>query len=128
MSTDYAVVGKRLAGVDEKDKVLGNIVFADDFTLPGMLHAKVFRATRASARLKKLDVSKAQALPGVVCVLTAADVPHNESVKNVVGQTTEVGLLEAKHQVLVRERVRYWGEPVALVAAETPKIAMAASS
>ena len=126
MSTDYQVVGKRLAGVDEKDKVLGNIVFADDFTMPGMLHAKVFRATKASARLTKLDVSKAQALPGVVCVLTAKDVPHNESVKNVVGQTTEVGLLEAKHQVLVRERVRYWGEPVALVAAETPKIAMAA--
>ena len=35
MSTDYAVIGKRLAGVDEKDKVLGNIVFADDFALPG---------------------------------------------------------------------------------------------
>ena len=126
MSTDYAIIGKRLAGLDEKDKVLGNIVFADDFILPGMLHAKVFRATKASARLKRLDVGKARALPGVACVLTAEDVPHNESVKNVVGQTTEVGLLEAKHQVLVRERVRYWGEPVALVAAETPKIAMAA--
>jgi CO/xanthine dehydrogenase Mo-binding subunit len=123
MSREYAIVGKRLAGLDEKDKVLGNVVFADDFTLPGMLHARVFRATRASARLKRLDVSRARALPGVACVLTASDVPYNESVKNVVGQTTEVGLLEAKHQVLVRERVRYWGEPVALVAAESPSIA-----
>jgi CO/xanthine dehydrogenase Mo-binding subunit len=55
----------------------------------------------------------------VVCVFTAEDVPHNESVKNVVGQTTEVGLLEATNQVLARDRVRYFGEPIALVAAET---------
>jgi len=123
MSKDYAIVGKRLAGLDEKDKVLGNVIFADDFTMPGLLHARVFRATKASARLKRLDVGKARALPGVACVLTAADVPYNESVKNVVGQTTEVGLLEAKHQVLVRERVRYWGEPIALVAAESPSVA-----
>jgi CO/xanthine dehydrogenase Mo-binding subunit len=122
-STEFSVIGTRIAGLDEKDKVLGNVVFADDFVLPGMLHGKVFRATRASARITRLDVSKARALPGVACVLTAADVPHNESVKNVVGQTTEVGLLEAKHQVLARERVRYWGEPIALVAAESLDIA-----
>jgi CO/xanthine dehydrogenase Mo-binding subunit len=123
VAAGYSVVGTRVAGLDERDKVLGNVVFAEDFSLPGMLHGKVFRATRASARITKLDVSKARALAGVSCVLTAAEVPHNESVKNVVGQTTEVGLLEAKHQVLARERVRFWGEPIALVAAETPDIA-----
>ncbi len=117
--SEYSVVGTRTAGLDEKDKVLGNVIFAEDFTLPGMLQGKVFRSTKASARIKRLDVSKARELPGVVCVLTAEDVPNNESVKNVVGQTTEVGLLEAKHQVLARERVRYWGEAIALVAAET---------
>jgi len=122
-SERFSVIGTRMPGLDEKDKVLGNVVFAEDFTLPGMLYGKVFRATRASARITKLDLSKARALPGVACVLTAADVPHNESVKNVVGQTTEVGLLEAKHQVLARERVRYWGEAIALVAAESPDIA-----
>ncbi|MEE8184432.1 MAG: hypothetical protein V3T95_03930, partial [Acidobacteriota bacterium] len=123
MKKEYSVVGTRIAGLDEKDKVLGNVIFADDFTLPGMLHGKVFRSTRASARIKRLDVSKAQELPGVVCVLSAEDVPNNESVKNVVGQTTEVGLLEAKHQVLARGRVRYWGEAIALVAAESLDIA-----
>jgi len=123
MKKEYSVVGTRIAGLDEKDKVLGNVVFADDFTLPGMLHGKVFRSTKASARIKRLDVSKAQAFPGVVCVLTAGDVPNNESVKNVVGQTTEVGLLEAKHQVLARERVRYWGEAIALIVAESLDIA-----
>jgi CO/xanthine dehydrogenase Mo-binding subunit len=123
MNKEYSLVGTRIAGLDEKDKVLGNVIFADDFTLPGMLHGKVFRSTKASARIKRLDVSKAKTLPGVVCVLTAEEVPNNESVKNVVGQTTEVGLLEAKHQVLARERVRYWGEAIALVAAESLDIA-----
>jgi len=50
-------------------------------------------------------------------------VPNNESVKNVVGQTTEVGLLEATNQVLARDRVRYYGEAIALVAAESLDIA-----
>jgi CO/xanthine dehydrogenase Mo-binding subunit len=123
MKNKYSVVGTRAAGLDEKDKALGNVVFAEDFTLPGMIYGKVFRSTKASARIKRLDVSKARSLPGVVCVLTAEDVPNNESVKNVVGQTTEVGLLEAKHQVLARQRVRYWGEAIALVAAESLDIA-----
>jgi CO/xanthine dehydrogenase Mo-binding subunit len=123
MNKEYSVVGSRIGGMDEKDKALGNVVFADDFTMPGMLHGKVFRSKKASARIARLDVSKARTLPGVACVLTAEDVPNNESVKNVVGQTTEVGLLEAKHQVLARERVRYWGEAIALVAAECPDIA-----
>ncbi len=123
MAKEYNILGKRLGGMDEKDKVLGNIVYADDFKLPGMLYAKVFRSTKPSARIKRLDVSKARAYPGVACVLTADDVPNNESISNVVGQTTEVGLLEAKHQVLAKDRVRYYGEPIALIAAETLDIA-----
>ncbi len=123
MSKEYKIIGSRAVGMDEKDKALGNVVFAEDFVLPGMLYAKVFRSTKPSALIKKLDVSKARALPGVECVMTAEDVPNNESVKNVVGQTTEVGLLEAKLQVLAKDRVRYYGEPIALVAAETLDIA-----
>jgi CO/xanthine dehydrogenase Mo-binding subunit len=121
MSKDrkFSIIGKRMAGMDERDKVLGNVVFAEDYVMPGMLYGKVFRSTRPSARITRLDVSVARTHPGVVCVLTAEDVPHNESVKNVVGQTTEVGLLEATNQVLARDRVRYFGEPIALVAAET---------
>ena len=107
MSEQYKIIGKRFGGLDEKDKVLGNVIFADDYTMPGMLYGKVFRSTRASAKIKRLNISKAKALVGVVCVLTAEDVPNNESVKNVVGQTTEVGLLEATNQVLAGDRVRY---------------------
>jgi CO/xanthine dehydrogenase Mo-binding subunit len=123
MSEGYKIIGKRVGGLDERDKVLGNVVFADDFTMPGLLFGKVFRSIMASARIKNLDTSKAEALPGVVAVITAEDVPNNESVKNVVGQTTEVGLLEATNQVLARDRVRYYGEPIALVAAQSLELA-----
>jgi CO/xanthine dehydrogenase Mo-binding subunit len=123
MNGELKIIGQRLGGLDEKDKVLGNVVFADDFVMPGMLQARVFRSTEASARIERLDVSRARSLPGVACVLTAAEVPNNESITNVVGQTTQVGLLEARHQVLARERVRFYGEPVALVAAESPEAA-----
>jgi CO/xanthine dehydrogenase Mo-binding subunit len=123
MSREYSIIGKRENGLDERDKVLGKVVFAEDYVMPGMIYGKVFRSTRPSAAITKLDVSKAKELPGVVCVLTAEDVPNNESMKNVAGQTTEVGLLEATNQVLARDRVRYYGEAIALVGAESLDIA-----
>jgi len=120
---NFNIIGTRADGCDEKDKVLGNIVYAEDYSLPNTLYCKVFRSTKPSALIKKLDISRASALKGVECVLTHENVPHNESAKNVVGQTTEVGLLEAKQRILAVDRVRYYGEPIALVAAETPELA-----
>ena len=120
---NFSIIGTRADGCDEKDKVLGNIVYAEDYTMPDTLYCRVFRSTVPSARITKLDTNKAAALEGVQCVLTHEDVPHNESAKNVVGQTTEVGLLEAKQRILATDRVRYYGEPIALVAAETPELA-----
>ena len=119
----FDIIGTRADGCDEKEKVLGNIVYAEDFSMPNTLTCRVFRSTRPSARIVKLDISRAAALPGVACVLTHEDVPYNESAKNVVGQTTEVGLLEAKQRILAVDRVRYYGEPIAVVAAETPELA-----
>jgi CO/xanthine dehydrogenase Mo-binding subunit len=123
MKKGFDIIGKRTTGLDERDKLVGNVIFADDYTMPGMLHGKVFRSTRASAIIKKLDVSRAETFPGVECVITAKDVPFNESVKNVVGQTTEVGLLEAKNRVLADGKVRFYGEAIALIAAESLEIA-----
>lgn len=120
---NFNIIGTRADGCDEKDKVLGNVVYAEDFIMPDTLYCKVFRSTKPSAKIKKLDISKAKALAGVECVLTHEDVPNNESAKNVVGQTTEVGLLEAKQRILATDRVRYYGEPIAIVAAETPELA-----
>jgi CO/xanthine dehydrogenase Mo-binding subunit len=119
----FRTVGSRAPRPDARDKVYGLLRYADDFALAGMLHAKVVRATRVSARLIRVDTSRAAALPGVRCVLTARDVPHNVLFSDVPGQTTEVGLLRARTQVLAHEVVRYLGEAVALVAADTEEAA-----
>ena len=68
-------VGKPLERTDAVGKATGRTRYAGDYTMPGMLHAKVLRSDIASGRLKRLDVSKARALPGVTCVLTAEDLP-----------------------------------------------------
>jgi CO/xanthine dehydrogenase Mo-binding subunit len=123
----FYVVGKRLDGIDEKAKVAGNIIYADDFSTAGMLHAKVFRSTKASAKIKSLDTNAARNLPGVAAVVTAEDVPNNRSVTSAVGQVADIGLVAAVHQlVLAEDRVRFYGEPIALVAAEDPDTAEAA--
>jgi len=117
MNNDFKYIGTRASGMDERDKVLSNIIYAEDFTMPGMIYGKVFRSTRPSALIKKLDVNKARALEGVVAVLTHEDVPNNESMTNVAGQNTEVGLFEAVDTVLAVDRVRYYGDPIAIVGA-----------
>jgi len=88
-----------------------------------MLVGKVLRSPHASARIVRLDTSRARSLPGVVAVLTARDVPRNTLWTDVPGQTTEVGPLRARVHVLAEDRVRFQGEPVALVAAESEELA-----
>ncbi|WP_415183063.1 xanthine dehydrogenase family protein molybdopterin-binding subunit [Phaeovulum sp.] len=118
----YTQIGKPLTRTDSPGKVAGKTPYAGDYVLPGMLHAKVVRADIASARLVKLDVSRARALPGVVCVLTAEDMPERTIATDIPGQTGRARL-KTDQQILVKERVRYYGEPLALIAAETADIA-----
>ena len=80
-------VGKPLRRVDALGKAVGATVYAGDFSMPHMLHAKVFRSTQPSARVRRLDVSKARVLDGVACVLTAADLPDAKLVTDMPGQT-----------------------------------------
>jgi CO/xanthine dehydrogenase Mo-binding subunit len=119
----FRVVGERAPRFDARDKVHGLLRYADDLALAGMLHARVVRATRPSARVVKVDTGPAEAVAGVKCVLTARDVPHNVLFSDVPGQTTAIGPLRARTQVLAEEVVRYLGEAVALVAAETEEAA-----
>ena len=119
----FRIVGTRAPRPDAKDKVFGLLRYADDLALAGMLHARVVRATRAAARLLRVDTQQAEAVPGVRVVMTARDVPHNVLFSDVPGQTTAVGALRARTQVLAEEVVRYQGEAVALVAAETEEAA-----
>ncbi|MBZ0218431.1 MAG: hypothetical protein K8F25_17875, partial [Fimbriimonadaceae bacterium] len=118
----FRQVGERLTRTDAPGKAAGKTPYAGDYFVPGMLHAKVVRANIASAQLRHLDVSKARALKGVVCILTAADLPDRMAATDIPGQTGQKRL-DTDQQILVRERVRYYGEPIALIAAETRDIA-----
>lgn len=113
------VIGRVHVRPDAIDKVTGRAIYTDDLTFEGMLYAAVRRAMVPHAFLKKLDITKARSLPGVVAVLTAEDIP---------GEKTH-GLVTYDWPVLVGigERVRYVGDALAIVAAETPEVAAQAA-
>ncbi|MDP2778587.1 MAG: molybdopterin-dependent oxidoreductase, partial [Anaerolineales bacterium] len=102
------------------EKVTGDAIYTDDLLFDGMLYAKARRAMIPHGILKKLDISKAKALSGVTAVLTAEDIPgeHNHGLV-IYDWPTIVG---------VGERVRYVGDTLAIIAAETQQIAEQASA
>ena len=118
----YRQIGKPLTRTDAPGKVTGRTPYAGDYVMPNMLHMRVLRADVASARLVRLDVSRARALKGVACVLTAADITDRTSATDIPGQTGRKRL-DTDQPILVKDRVRYFGEPLALIAAETRDIA-----
>ncbi len=118
----YRHVGKSLPRTDAAGKVFGKTPFAGDYVMPGMLHMRVVRANIASAELIRLDVEKARALDGVARILTASDLPDRMAATDIPGQTGQKRM-DTDQQVLVRSRVKYFGEPIALIAAETADIA-----
>jgi xanthine dehydrogenase molybdenum-binding subunit len=120
---DLTVVGRSILGADFIEKVRGSLAFADDWHLPGMIYGKIVRAQVPSARIVRIDVSAALEVGGVVAVLTATDVPHN----SVAEETSGLGMTPVSMPVLAGDRIRYVGEPVAVVAAETPEAAEAAT-
>jgi len=121
---NFRVVGQSPAHHDFVNKVRGTLMYAADWSLPGMIHGKVVRSDQASARIVSIDTSAAERLEGVVCVLTAKDVPHNAIVEHASGGLGEVIV---EQPVLARDRVRYVGEPIAVVAATDPETAAEAA-
>jgi CO/xanthine dehydrogenase Mo-binding subunit len=110
------VIGRSVRRVDSHDKLSGNARYAGDISFPGMLQTKVLRSDRPHAKILAIRTEAATAHPGVVAVLTHADIPG----KNVVG------LVKPDQTVLCVDKVRYIGDPVALVAAESEEAAEAA--
>jgi CO/xanthine dehydrogenase Mo-binding subunit len=96
--------------VDAVAKVTGAAIYTVDVSLPGTLHGFVVRSSRAHARILEIDTSAALAVPGVVAVVTAADL---------AGLFPRFGHIVADHPILAIDRVRFYGEPVALVLGET---------
>ena len=103
--------GRRVKRADAVAKVTGQAAYCTDLTHPDALHAKVVRSERAHARIERIDTSAALDMPGVVDVMTSDDL---------TGLFPRFGHIVADHPILAIERVRFWGEPVALVLAETP--------
>src|SRR5918995_947337 len=113
-----ARVGDAAPRHDARPKVTGEFAYSSDLNAAGMLWGVTVRSPHAHARIVSLDISEALGMAGVHAVLTHADVP---------GQKT-YGLEFADQPVLAADTVRYYGEPVALVAAEEPEQARRAAA
>ena len=111
-------VGARVHRLDVREKVLGTGIYCDDITMDGMLYGSAVRAAYPRARVLAIHTEEARALPGVACVLTAADIPG----RNKVGHLKK----DWDTMIAVGDVTHYLGDAVALVAAETPAILEAA--
>ena len=108
-------VGKNILKVDAWEKVTGKAIYPDDIYFDDMLYLKIKRATHPHAYLRRIDISKAQKVAGVVKIITAADIPE---VKN-------FGLIIKDQPVLIGigQKMRYMGDALAIVIAESKEVA-----
>ena len=121
MTTELHVVGQSVARSDGVGSVTGRSLFTADRSFPGMLHLKMVRSPVHHALLKGVDLSEAEKVRGFVRALTHADVPHN--VYTILGL---IGVEPEEEFVLAVDRVRYKGEPIVAILAETEAAAMEA--
>ena len=108
---EFKVVGTSPARIGGIERVTGKGVYGVDLMLKDQLHGGILRSQYAHAKIVSIDTSEAKALPGVHAVVTAADAPD-----------VRYGRTYFDRYILARNRVRYMGDPVAAVAAETPAI------
>ncbi len=112
MAVASELIGVSVPRVEGREKVTGTAGYAADVLLPGMLWGKILHSTQPHARIRRVDASKARALPGVRAVLTGADIG---------------GLLTGSRQrdvpILCTDRVRFIGDAVAAVVADDPEVA-----
>jgi 4-hydroxybenzoyl-CoA reductase alpha subunit len=106
---DFSVIGRRNRKLEGLAKVTGRAVFADDLSLPRMLHGKLLRSIHAHARIRSIDPSAALAMPGVHAVITGRDLP---AWFGIIPWTED-------EQALCEEKARYVGDAIAAVAADT---------
>ena len=125
--TNNKWIGQRTIRPDGMDKVTGRAQFAADTTMPGMIWGKVLRSPHPHARIKSIDTSKAEKLPGVKAVVTAKDIVDFTIEKGAV----MLGIQDMRwmcRNVMARDKALFPGHPVAAVAATTEAIAAEACS
>ncbi len=109
----YKWIGKKVNRIDAPGKVSGEAKYMTDISFPDMYWGKIVRAEVAHARIIEIDVSAVEAYPGVRCVVTAKDVPG----------VNGYGMAIYDQPVFAQEKIRFYGEPIAGIVAETKAIA-----
>ena len=119
----FDVVGTRPIRHDGTDKVTGAAIYGEDFHTTGLLYGKWLRSPHAHARIKSIDTSKAEALPGVRAVVTGHDLPHTAPGEEWTGTLGTFKLKYLREHNLATEKVLFKGHPIAAVAAVNPHMA-----
>ena len=112
---DYSVIGHPLVRKDALEKVTGAAVFGPDVAFPDQMYAAIYQSPHAHAKILSYDLAEAKAVPGVRFLLTGEELPTN------------FGAFIADQPILARGKVRYHGEPVVAIAADTAHAAMEAA-
>ena len=112
-TSNFQIIGKPTPAVSSRDKVTGRAQYTDDIRIKNPLFVRILRSQKASANILSIDISKAKALSGVRAILTVSD----------FHRTFGVLPISKDEPSLAKNRVRYFGEPVAAVAAETAEVA-----
>lgn len=104
-------IGQSIPRIESWEKVTGTARYVHDMVLPGMLYGKILTSPHAHARIVSIDTSEAEKLPGVKAVLVGSELPYKQ------------GLYMIDKDILAKGKVRYYGEPVAAVAADSQETA-----
>lgn len=115
---EYSVVGKRVPRLDGLKKVTGRPIYTGDLELPGMLHAVLVRSPHPHARIVRVDKRRAERVPGVVAVVSGADILNTPGVVD-----PWVGPVFKDQGILALDKARHIGDPVAAVVAESREAA-----
>ncbi|MFJ1997501.1 xanthine dehydrogenase family protein molybdopterin-binding subunit [Streptomyces asiaticus] len=118
---DDRLVGRSVARREDPRLLSGRGRFVDDIELPGMLHAQFVRSTVAHGTITEIDLTRVRQVPGVVAAFTAADLELGDITAQLGRPLSE--FVPTAMPVLARDRVRYVGEPVAVVVARDPYLA-----
>jgi CO/xanthine dehydrogenase Mo-binding subunit len=119
----FSVIGSAVPRTDARGHVTGRTEFFEDIRPAGLLHLKMHRSARHHARLVSVDTAAARAVPGVVTVLTHKDIPNN-----LYTPLKLIGVTPDDEPILAEGKVRYLGEPICAVVAETEAAALAGAA
>ncbi len=120
---EYKVVGTRPVRHDGADKVTGIARYSADLNLPGMLYGKVLRSPHAHARIKSIDTSRAEAMPGVRAVITGADIVEPTGRASDLAEGAMINFKFLSNNIMAQHKALYKGHALAAVAAINSHVA-----